>query len=285
LAAILSSATTAETRGPLPPGQQYADEQLNDRTFNFRMQGLNVDFMSYAALSLANSDVEALLDPSTLSTISARVFSTFFQHFVTNSITAESGSFGFQPINASLPWDLGSILNTSTYYETGSSYQDQNSSQITNRTVSVVLHTRIEQLDMSLTAVCLCLSILAFLVVTTIWVYARHRQYFKALPRDVDSLASVLGFVYGSPKLLQWVAENKDDPNWGERRRTAGQGEVMARMGSFDGSRWGIELVDADLRLEPTPPSISGVKKHGSGSPRSEGEDEALTTGFEPSAL
>jgi hypothetical protein len=65
----------------------------------------------------------------------------------------------------------------------------------------------------------------------------------------------------------------------------AGQEEVMARMGWFDGSRWGIELVDADLRSEPTPPSIYGVKKHASGSVWSEGEDEALTTGFEPSAL
>jgi hypothetical protein len=45
---------------------------------------------------------------------------------------------------------------------------------------------------------------------------------FKVLPRDVDSLASVLGFVYGSPKLLQWVAETKDDPNWGERGRMVG---------------------------------------------------------------
>lgn len=280
MAAILSSAAAAET-----DDAEERDEPLNDRTVNLRMQGLNVDFMSYAALSLANNDVEALLDPNTLSTISARVFSTFFQHFVTNSITAESGSFGFQPINASLPWDLGPILNTSNHYKTVSSYQDQNSSQIMNRTVSAVLHTRIEKLDMSLTAVCLCLSILVFLVVTTIWVYARHRLYFKVLPRDVDSLASVLGFVYGSPELLQWVAENKDDPNWGERRRMAGQGEVMARMGWFDGSRWGIELVDADLRPEPTPPSISGVKKHASGSPRSEGGDEALTTGFEPSTL
>jgi hypothetical protein len=70
--------------------------------------------MSHAALSLANNDVEALLDPNML------------------SITAGSGSFGFQPINAFLPWDLGAILDTTNYY--CSSYQDQNSSQITNRT-------------------------------------------------------------------------------------------------------------------------------------------------------
>jgi hypothetical protein len=203
LAALLSSAPAAETHGELGPDDpdaKYPDEQLNDRTFNLCMQGLNVDFMSYAALSLANNDVGALLDPNMLSTISARVFSTLFQHFVANSITAESGSFG-------------AILNTTNYY--GSSYQDRNGSQITNRTVSAVLHTRVEQLDMPLTAVCLCPSTLVFLVAITTWVYAWHRQYFKVLPRDVDSLVSVLGFVYGSPKLLQWVAENKDNPNWG----------------------------------------------------------------------
>jgi hypothetical protein len=79
-AALLSSAA-AETYGKLGPDDldaKYPDEQLNGRTFNLCMQGLNVDFMSYAALSLANDDVEALLDPNMLSTISARVFSTFF---------------------------------------------------------------------------------------------------------------------------------------------------------------------------------------------------------------
>lgn len=269
LAALLSSAA-AETYGKLGPDDldaKYPDEQLNDRTFNLCMQGLNVDFMSYAALSSANDDVEALLDPNMLSTISARVFSTFFQHFVTNSITAESGSFGFQPINDSLPWDLGAILNITNYY--GSSYQDRNCSQITNRTcLRFCTQKSNNWICHLLQYVCVYLGIPC----DDCHMGVRMAQaIFEVLPRDVDSLASVLGFVYGSPKLLQWVAENKDNPNWGERGRMAGQEEVMARMGWFDGSRWGIELVDADLRPETTPPSIHGVKKHASGSLRSEG--------------
>lgn len=57
--------------------------------------------------------------------------------------------------------------------------------------------------------VALCLIVLGFLFATTVTIYVFHRQQFKALPRDVDSLASVIGFVYDSPRLLQWVRDNQ----------------------------------------------------------------------------
>lgn len=195
--------------------------------------------MSYSALALQNNDVEALLDPDTLFKTSNRVFSTFFQHFVADNVTAESGSYGFQPINAVVPGDLGPILN-----DTGTglaAYQDRNNTHHLSSTVEATLHIQIEQLHMSPTAVYLCFAILAFLAGTTVWVYIRHRRYFRALPRDVDSIASVLGFVYASPKLLQWVEEHKHEEDWGLKK---GEKEVMASMRWFDGEHWGIELLD-----------------------------------------
>lgn len=225
-------------------------EDTGDRLFNFRMKGLNVDFMSFAALSLASRDVEALLDPYTLQSLSSRVFSTFFQHFVTENITLDSGSYGFQPLNTTLPWDLNPILDP----EGGGkawSYQDQNTSLVTNKTAAAILHTEIEQLNMSPAAVILCIVMLSLLAATTVLLQTRYRDCFKALPRDVDTLASVLGFVYGSPKLLRWVGENREKSEaygqaQGNQDSKDSKDRIITRMGWFDGSRWGIEIVDLD---------------------------------------
>lgn len=104
LKAILNAAHLRSITSPIVEVSSDPFEDLDDRTFNFRMKGLNVDFMSYAALSLTSHDVEALLDPKILQSLSNRVFSTFFQHFVAENVTKDSGSNGFQPLNATLPW-------------------------------------------------------------------------------------------------------------------------------------------------------------------------------------
>lgn len=225
-------------------------EDTDDRLFNFRMTGLNVDFMSYAALSLASRDVEALLDPSTLESLSNRVFSTFFQHFVAENITLDSGSYGFQPLNATVPWDLTPILDPGNETKAWS-YQDKNTSLVTNKTATAILHTEIEQLNMAPTAVILCIVMLSLLTATTVLLQTRYRDCFKALPRDVDTLASVLGFVYGSPKLLKWVGENREKSEaYGQAQENKdskdSKDKTMTRMGWFDGSRWGIEIIDKD---------------------------------------
>ena len=218
----------------------YSNENLDDRTFNFRQKGLNTDFMSYSALALVDNDIEALLNPDTLFNISNRVLATFFQHFVADNITESDGSYGFQRIDAVVPWTLGPIGNAD-----GPGYhQDHNDTHHLSSTIDATLHLNIEQLHMSPTAVYISLSILLFLAATTLLMFTRHRRYFKALPRDVDSIASVLGFVYSSPKLLEWVEEHKHEKDWG-LKKTSKQDEPMARMGWFDdGRHWGIELVD-----------------------------------------
>lgn len=215
-------------------------ENLFDKTFNIRQTGVNTDFMSYAAVALQNNNIERLLDPDILYSTSSKVFGTFFQHFVSNNISTEHGSYGFQSVSATLPRDLPLILNEDSTAPT--TYQDHNPTQHLSSTVNATIHVNIQQLHMSPAAVYLSLSILAILLAITCWVYTRHRRYFKALPRDVDSLASVLGFVYASPKLLSWVAEHKHEKDWGLGR--GGEAEVVARMGWFDGDHWGIELLD-----------------------------------------
>ncbi|KIW31793.1 uncharacterized protein PV07_03385 [Cladophialophora immunda] len=211
-----------------------------DKTFNFRQTGLNTDFMSYASLALQNNDIEALLDPDVLYSTSNKVFATFFQHFVSNNISMEQGSYGFQAVGATLPWDLPLIFNEDSTSTTV--YQDQNATSHFSNSVNATIHVDIQQLHMPPVAVCQSLSILAILLAITCWIYTRHRQYFKALPRDVDSIASVLGFVYASPKLLKWVDEHKHLEDWGLGK--GDEPEVMARMGWFDGNHWGIELLD-----------------------------------------
>ena len=287
LQSLLTAASTADIGSNGPTGLHSGSiENLYDRTFNFRMTGLNADFMSYSSLALQSNNIDALLDPSILFSTSNRVFSTFFQHFVADNVTAESGSYGFQPIAAVVPWDLGPIL-ADTILQNGSdvllpqSYQDHNDTRHLSSTINATLHLRIEQLHMSPTAVTLCLSILAFLAATTIWVYTRHRRYFKALPRDVDSLASVLGFVYASPKLLQWVAEHRHERDWG---LTKGRGEVMAQMGWFDGARWGIELLDEGDGMGADARTMREKAKNHSGSSASSAETEALASGMSPEA-
>lgn len=96
---------------------------------------------------------------------------------------------------------------------------------------------RVEQLDLSPAAVILCLSILCFLMLTTVVLLGWHRRYLRLLPRDVDTLGSVLGFVYASEKLLDLS---------GHVRKGGKEGEVVS-MGWFESGgkrRWGVEVVD-----------------------------------------
>ena len=253
---------------------RYIDENLNDRTFNFRQKGLNADFMSYSALALMNNDVEALLDPKTLYNVSDRVFATFFQRFVADNVTAEDGSYGFQTVDANVPWSLGPILSDGR----PTRYQDRNDTHHLSRTIEATLHLQIEHLHMSPTAVYLSLSILTFLAATTVLMFTRYRRYFKALPRDVDSLASVLCFIYSSPKLLEWVEEHKHEKDWGlKKKTTSDKREVMAFMGWFDGgSHWGIELMDEGEGMGMDERTRREKEKHQSSSSQVSGETEAL---------
>lgn len=97
---------------------------------------------------------------------------------------------------------------------------------------------------MSPVAVCICLIVLVFLCPVTVAIYVFYRRRAKVLPRDVDTLASVLAFVYESPRLLEWARKKKETGDWKSDET------VAARLGRFQKHEgqpgWGVELVDRE---------------------------------------
>jgi hypothetical protein len=247
-----------------------SDEALDDHTFNFRSKGLNVDFMTFSALALANNSREVLADPAKLANISSSVFSTFFRHFVSDNLT--DGGWAFQKVGATLPWDLGLVLDTDYGYNS-SIVQDENSTFVTNTTAQAVVEFWVDDLTMSTVAFALSVAALGFLAITSMLAFGYYHSHFKVLPRDVDSLASVMGFVYGSPKLLNWavgrgrggIEDSNPNPTkmgWNGRSRKPDTdlGDTWTKLGRFQGpdekQRWGIEIVEPDVvemsRIETT---------------------------------
>lgn len=249
-------------------------ENLDDRSYNFRIRGLNADFMSYAMLSLANDSKEALLDPETYMQLANQTFGVFFKHFVSDNVTSATGGNAYQPIGERLPWTLGPVISNNGNQ---SAYQGamatQNDTVELPRSVTVTLHVPVEQLVMSPIAVFLCISLLTFLVVVTIVMYTANHKHYKEIPRGVDMLASTLAFVHGSERLLAWVPNAPQTKPWYKTifstTSPGKENRMMARMGPFttsDGTqRWGIELVD--------PPTSEHVAD-----PDSEGEHIELRT-------
>ncbi|EXJ68749.1 uncharacterized protein A1O5_08543 [Cladophialophora psammophila CBS 110553] len=124
------------------------------------------------------------------------------------------------------------------------------------------LSVRKEILIISPLAVFLSVGILVYLLMSTVIVYLQ-RGRFKLLPRDIDTPASVLGFVYASAKLQKWAKQPEDmdtlntangdhkiedakvDDAKRPKRSSKGT-ETLIGMGSFtdkNGNRhWGCEL-------------------------------------------
>lgn len=203
-------------------------------------------------LQLAKGDTTALLDHNRLASLANETFSVFFKHFASSNVSATLGGQAFQPIGEKLPWGLGPAV----YYEGSSmgplppdqqgAFATENQTVPLERQVTATISVPIEQLVMSPIAVYLCISILALLCVTTAIIYTTNRPQLKALPRDVDTLASTIAFVYGSEKLLRWVQDLPSlKPSSLQSKHTK---QMMARLGSFRDSegkeRWGIELVE-----------------------------------------
>ncbi|KAH8599119.1 hypothetical protein B0O99DRAFT_613050 [Bisporella sp. PMI_857] len=240
---MLLSAANSARLGNLA-SEQYATENLSDRTFNFRLPGLNVDLMSYTSLALVKNNSSALLDPNILGNISSTVFSMFFKHFVHAPVSPNiglyaNGSWGLQPRGATLPQDLGATIDSlSTVY-----LQNIPQPSKTAPFVEGVVVERVEQLEFNPAAVVLSLCILGFLFMATVVILAAHKKHLDHLPRDVDTLGSILGFVYSSDRLLRIATIDVDGGSVNEKIEFLGP----TKMGWFNGSgkrRWGIEIVD-----------------------------------------
>jgi hypothetical protein len=221
-------------------------EDLPDRSFNFRIAGLNADFMTYSMLALANNSKHALLDAETFMESANQTFGIFFKHFVSDHITSDSGGGAYQPVGEKLPWSLGSVLDADNQGALGLENHTAPSSPFVN----VTFHIPVEQLVMSSVSVYLCLSLLAFLLIVTAVTYVVNYGRMKELPRNVDTLASTLAFVHGSEKLLAWTATASKTQPWYKAlfSNNSDTPQPKARIGHFTSSdgveRWGIELVD-----------------------------------------
>jgi hypothetical protein len=144
----------------------YTLESLDDNTFNIRdeMEGLNMDFMTYAMYSMAKKNPEALLNADTFVKLAQKTFTTFFQHFVGSNITMNTGGWAYQTINASLPADLAPAVDYINGYQTGTkatAYQDTiHPISHTNRTVAAQVSQRVELLQMNAVAVWFSVAIM-----------------------------------------------------------------------------------------------------------------------------
>ncbi|CAD0087627.1 unnamed protein product [Aureobasidium vineae] len=187
-------------------GYIFLDALVNsgqkDEWFRFQDRGLNVDLMSYSMSSLANNDQEALLDPKTLMEKADRTFAIFFKHFACFNVTEHKGGYVYVPMD----------------------FNSQDTSDLAN----AILSMPVEELRMSPAAAILSMSILVFLIIITIIMYTTNRKGYRAIPRDVSTLASTLGWIYASDRLLACATQSED-------------GTFTDSSGT---KRWGIELVD-----------------------------------------
>ena len=216
-------------------GSQDGDSKtkdLHDTNFNFRLpdHGLNADLMSYSMYKLAGGDLDTLTNPTQMQELGTKVFSTFFQHFVSSNIT--NGGWGYQPI--------GTTAN--------------NTPAPADTTTTAHVSIAVEVLQMSPVAVYISLSILFILMCITVFVHLAGYKNFKNLRHDFDDLASVIAVVYDSEKLRQWVREHPDEKEWSKKMLRRGDEGPNVRLGTFVGSdgqeTWGVEIVEEEEEKE-----------------------------------
>lgn len=246
MASMLTAADTIKIGGASHIGG-YGVEDMNDNTYNIRdrINGLNMDFMSYSMYSMAGKDPAALLDVDRFTSLAEKTFSTFFQHYISNNVSLETGGWGYQKINASLPSDLGPALKIVQHHLPGTEateFQDViHPISHTNRTAAAHVSQRVELLQMNAVAVWLSIGILIWLVITTVVVAVLQKHYFSSLVRNVECLGDVLVLIAGSPNFLQVVREIEAGRLSAEDYAT-----LKTHLGWFmdeDGElRWGIEM-------------------------------------------
>ncbi|KAI8634568.1 hypothetical protein F5Y19DRAFT_461290 [Xylariaceae sp. FL1651] len=213
-------------------------ENVQDQTFNFREPGLNVDYMTYAMLSMVNNDHQKLLDVETLERTAQRTFSTMFQHFVNNNLSLTNGGYAYQSVGERLPADIGQEQPTAKR-------RKRNTDEPTGGSQEISLHISrpVEILYMSEPAAWICMIILAYLIVSCGILAVVSGQYNYMLPGPTNSIADVAVLVAGSTRLLGLA-----------RLRSVGSiksdSSTRAKLGWFRGAkgerRWGIELVDVE---------------------------------------
>jgi hypothetical protein len=225
---------------------------MEDQAFNMRdnTTGLNLDFMSYAAYAQVGFNPTALLDPDTLARTSQKVFSTFFQHFVSNNVSHELGGYVYQPIGTKLsvnPPMEGMLVQYTPDGSVAPKFEDI--VRNTNETTTATISTRVEMLRINPVAFWMATSILIWVIITIIILASVQRKYYGGMMRNVECIADVLVLIAGSERLLAVIREKGVDAILKEDN-------ILTRLGWFrdaDGTmRWRIELVEKEqMQMQP----------------------------------
>ncbi|TGJ82410.1 hypothetical protein E0Z10_g6354 [Xylaria hypoxylon] len=255
-AADLENLIGATTLRHIPGGDSSqifsSAERLEDQTFNIRDPGLNVDYMTYAMLSLVNNNHSALLDAEILKETAQQTFSTFFQHFVNNKISITSRGYLYQSPDEKLSADIGEPFpvkgNHPKAISTAGNGSNGNS---TNRMAQVSISRPMEVLSMSNVAAWICISILGYLIITCVLLAVASKSYNQLLLRQVNSIADIAFLIASSHRLLRIARE-------GSLESLKHDDTVEAKLDWFvtdqGDLRWGIEVVgEPDLMVSPAP--------------------------------
>ncbi|TGJ83738.1 hypothetical protein E0Z10_g5028 [Xylaria hypoxylon] len=209
-------------------------EDTQEQTFNFRQPGLNVDYMTYAMLSLVDFDHQQLLDAAVLERTAQHTFSTMYQHFVNNEVSLTTGGYAYQPLGEKLPDDIGQRHPKSK--------REMSPANTTGREDIMLQVSRpVELLKISKPAAWICLVILAYLIVSCGTLAIVSRQYNRMLSGPINSIADTAVLVAGSTKLLE-LAKLQSTSDIKKDSR------IHAKLGWFNDAegrkRWGVELSD-----------------------------------------
>ena len=206
-----------------PVSKQALDdilENVEDKTFNFRDPGLNVDMMSYSMLSLVGNNHQALLDLTTLERTAQKTFTAMFQHFVHHDLSFDDGGYVYQSLTEVAP-DLGPAKIPSTSTPPASPPRLPNF-------IDLKISQPVELLRISAPAVWVGGIILVYLILTSVAVTIAARKYNKLLPRGIDSVADLAVLIAGGEKLLALAQETSASDSKHDPRSTA-------RLGWFTG--------------------------------------------------
>ncbi|KAI0192158.1 hypothetical protein F4808DRAFT_465203 [Astrocystis sublimbata] len=214
-------------------------ENTEEQTFNIRQSGLNVDYMTYAMLSLAGLDRhDRLLDPATLARTANRTFATMYQHFINHNLSLESGGYVYQPVGARLPADVGQR-------EGGPEKESRETAPSPSGRTEIVMKVSrpVELLMISTPAAWICIAILSYLIVSCGVLMLAARGYNNMLPGTVDTIADTAALVAGSGKLLELARGRSTNDIKSDRG-------VLAKLDWFDDAegqkRWGVELFEGE---------------------------------------
>jgi hypothetical protein len=165
--------------------------------------------MSYAAYVAAGEDPKVLLNRTFLLEQTQRIFTRFFQHYVSSEINHVNGSWAYQPIGATLN-DIGPVANayvSQQDFKSPTGYRQLN----TNHTATAILSTHVEILEMDPAATWLSIAILIYLCLVTLVLAATQRYYVGSLGIKVKCIADILALITRSEELMRLIREEGVD--------------------------------------------------------------------------